>query len=69
MVDSAEFNDALQGTTIGRGTTEQPVSMETVQSFEAQMSSFKAEYGRASAAVVNLITKSGTNEWHGSLYL
>jgi len=68
MVDSAEFNDVLLGTTMGRGTTEQPVSMETVESFEAQTSSFKAEWGRSSAAVVNLITKSGSDQWRGSLY-
>lgn len=68
MVDSAEFNDVLLGTSMGRGTTEQPVSMETVESFEAQTSSFKAEWGRSSAAVVNLITKSGGDQWRGSLY-
>lgn len=68
MVDSAEFNDIIQGSVMGRGTTEQPVSMETVESFEAQTSSFKAESGRASGAVVNLVTKSGGNEWRGSVY-
>ncbi len=68
MVDSAEFNDVLQGSVMGRGTTEQPVSLETVESLEAQTSSFKAESGRASAAVVNLVTRSGGNEWRGSLY-
>jgi len=68
MVDSAEFNDVLLGTTMGRGTTEQPISMETVESFEAHTSSFKAEWGRASAAVVNLVTKSGGDQWKGSFY-
>jgi len=68
LVDSAEFNDILLGYVMGRGTTEQPVSLEAVESFEAQVSSFKAESGRASGAVVNLVTRSGTNEWRGSLY-
>lgn len=68
MVDSAEFNDFMLGSVIGRGTTEQPVPMEAVESFEAQTSSFKAEYGRATGAVVNLITRSGGNEWKGRLY-
>ena len=68
MVDSAEFNDFMQGAVIGRGTTEQPVSMEAVESFEAQTSSFKAEHGRATGGVVNLLTRSGTNDWRGHLY-
>ncbi|MCS7023514.1 MAG: TonB-dependent receptor [Bryobacteraceae bacterium] len=68
MVDSAEYNDAFSGTVLGRGMTEQPVSMETVEAFQMQTSNFKAEYGRASGAVVNLVTRRGGNQWHGSLY-
>jgi hypothetical protein len=68
MVDSAEYNDVFSGNLLGRGMTEQPVSMETVESLQLQTSNFKAEYGRASGAVVNLVTRRGGNEWHGSLY-
>ncbi len=68
MVDSAEYNDPVAGNLLGRGLTEQPVSMETVEAFEIQTSNFKAEFGRASGAVVNLVTKRGGNEWHGSAY-
>ena len=68
MVDSAEYNDPVAGNLLGRGLTEQPVSMETVEAFEMQTSNFKAEFGRASGAVVNLVTKRGGNEWHGSAY-
>ena len=31
------------------------------------LSNYEAEYGRNSGAVVNIVTKSGTNHWHGSL--
>ena len=31
------------------------------------LSNYEAEYGRNSGAVVNIVTKSGTNDWHGSL--
>jgi hypothetical protein len=68
MVDAAEYNDSFSGNVLGRGMTEQPVSMETVEAFQLQTSNFKAEYGRASGAVVNLISRRGTNDWHGSLY-
>ena len=68
MVDAAEYNDPVSGNLLGRGLTEQPVSMETVEAFEMQTSNFKAEFGRASGAVVNLVTKQGGNDWHGSGY-
>ncbi len=68
MVDSAEYNDPVAGNLLGRGMTEQPVSMETVEAFEIQTSNFKAEFGRASGAIVNLVTKRGGNGWHGSAY-
>jgi outer membrane receptor protein involved in Fe transport len=67
-VDSAEYNDVIAGNLLGRGVTEQPVSMETVESMEVQTGTFKAEQGRASGLVVSLVTKHGTNDWHGSLY-
>lgn len=68
MVDSAEYNDVYSGNLMGRGMTEQPVSMEAVEVVQIQTSNFKAEYGRATGAVVNLVTRRGGNEWHGSLY-
>ncbi|GIU73309.1 MAG: hypothetical protein KatS3mg004_0396 [Bryobacteraceae bacterium] len=68
MVDSAEYNDVYSGNLLGRGLTEQPVSMEAVEAMQLQTSNFKAEYGRATGAVVNLVTKRGTNEWHGMVY-
>lgn len=68
MVDSAEFNDVIAGNLLGRGTTEQPVSMEAVETMEFATSNFKAEYGRASGGVINLVTRSGGNTWHASAY-
>lgn len=41
---------------------------DTVQEFSMQKNNFSAEYSNASGAVVNVITKSGTNEFHGSLF-
>src|SRR5205085_2366240 len=36
--------------------------------FKADNSTFSAEYGRNSGAVVNIATRSGANEWHGELF-
>lgn len=41
---------------------------ESLQEFRVITSNANAEQGRSSGAQVSLVTKSGTNEWHGSLY-
>jgi outer membrane receptor protein involved in Fe transport len=41
---------------------------DAVQEFSVQRSNFSAEYANATGAVVNVVTKSGTNEYHGSLF-
>ncbi len=43
-------------------------SQEAVQEFRVINTSFSTEYGRAAGGIVNIITKSGTNDWHGSAY-
>jgi outer membrane receptor protein involved in Fe transport len=41
---------------------------ESVQEFRVVNNSFGAEYGRALGGIVNIVTKSGTNSFHGSVY-
>ena len=43
-------------------------TLDSIQEFRLLTSSFNAEYGRFSGAIVNVITKSGTNQIHGSAY-
>jgi len=47
--------------------TVQP-SPDSIQEFRVLTNTFDAEYGRNSGSVVNVVTKSGTNQWHGDLY-
>ncbi len=44
------------------------VSQEAVQEFQIITNSYSAEYGRASGGVVNIITRSGSNDFHGDLF-
>jgi outer membrane receptor protein involved in Fe transport len=44
------------------------LSQEGVQEFQIITNGYEAEFGRASGGVVNIITKSGTNDFHGSLF-
>jgi Carboxypeptidase regulatory-like domain len=44
------------------------VSQEAVQEFQIITNSYAAEYGRASGGVVNIITRSGSNQFHGDVY-
>ncbi len=61
-VDGADFVNALSG--VQRATPPQ----DSVQEFRVVNNSFGAEYGRAMGGIVNIVTKSGTNELHGSIY-
>ena len=62
LLDGAANNDEFTAS-VG-----QPVPLDSVQEFSVLTNNFTAEYGRASSAVVNVATKSGTNDWHGSAY-
>jgi hypothetical protein len=43
-------------------------SPDAIQEFQVQTLNFSAEYGRNNGAVANIVTKSGTNDLHGSVY-
>src|ERR1700676_2053113 len=61
-VDGADDISTASG--IQRGTPPQ----ESVQEFRVINSDYSTEFGRATAGIVNIITRSGTNDWHGTLY-
>ncbi len=57
--------DATDNSTNGVRST---VSQEAVQEFQIITNNYAAEYGRASGGVVNIITRSGSNDFHGDVY-
>jgi hypothetical protein len=57
--------DAVDNSTNGIRST---ISQEGVQEFQIITNGYAAEYGRASGGVVNIITRSGSNDLHGSVF-
>jgi hypothetical protein len=62
MINGINLNDQVQNQ-----ITFQP-SINTVQEFKVDNSTFSAEYGRSSGAIVNIATRSGANQFHGEAF-
>jgi Carboxypeptidase regulatory-like domain/TonB dependent receptor len=62
MVNGGDVEESVQN-----GASIVP-TLDSIEEFRLLTNSFNAEYGRFSGAIVNVITKSGTNEIHGSAY-
>jgi hypothetical protein len=68
LVDGGDNNNGFYAQASGRYRAPYQFSDEVIQEFRVQSSGYGAESGRAGGAVVNVVTKSGTNHWHGSTF-
>lgn len=71
LVDGSDSNNVFFGQTTGRtGTGRNPYSFsqDAVQEFQVNTNGYQAEIGRAGGGVINVITKSGTNDLHGTAF-
>jgi hypothetical protein len=62
QIDGGDNNDDTVGGLL------QLFPLEAIEEFNFQTSRYKAEYGRSNGGVMNIVTKSGTNEMHGSWF-
>jgi outer membrane receptor protein involved in Fe transport len=71
QIDGASSDNTFFGQSSGRvgsGRAPSQFSIDTVKEFQVNQNGFSAEYGRAAGAVINVVTKSGTNKFTGSAF-
>jgi len=68
QVDGGDNNQAWQSEERGRTRIGYVVSQSAIREFQVNTSNYSAEYGRSAGGVINTVTKSGTNEFHGELF-
>src|SRR6185295_9938546 len=67
LLDGTPQNDFTNGPAGSAAST--VLGVETIREFRVEANSYGAEFGRNSGGQINVVSKSGTNNYHGSLYL
>ncbi len=68
QIDGLDDNQAYFSEQRGRTRAAYNISQTAVQEFQVNTSNFSAEYGRSAGGVINTVTKSGGNQFHGQLF-
>jgi hypothetical protein len=66
LLDGTDVNDSSNSTPGGSAGTN--LGVDTIKEFKIVATTFSAEYGRATGAVVSAVTRTGTNQLHGSAF-
>ena len=61
--------DGIETTNLQSGISGKNVIADFVEEIQVKSSGYTAEFGGATGGVINVITKSGTNDWHGNVGL
>ncbi|HTC63903.1 MAG TPA: carboxypeptidase regulatory-like domain-containing protein [Candidatus Saccharimonadales bacterium] len=68
LLNGIEFTGAAENNMTPGGTSGQMLGVDAVREFNLLSNSFGAEYGKHPGGQVTIVTTSGTNQWHGSLF-
>ncbi len=67
-LDGGDYNNGFFGEQSGGQRAAVDITLEAVKEFQVVASGANAEFGRTGGGVINVVTKSGTNDFHGSLF-
>ena len=67
-LDGGDYNNGFFGEQAGGQRAAIDIPLDAVKEFQVVATGASAEFGRTAGGVINVITKSGTNEFHGSLF-
>ncbi len=67
-LDGGDYNNGFFGEQMGGQRAAIDITLEAVKEFQVVATGANAEFGRTAGGIVNVITKFGTNELHGSLF-
>jgi len=67
-LDGGDYNNGFFAEQVGGQRAAVDITLEAVKEFQVVATGASAEFGRTAGGVVNVITKSGTNELHGSIF-
>src|SRR5712692_5946572 len=67
-LDGGDYNNGFFGEQLGGQRAAIDITLDAVKEFQVVASGANAEFGRTAGGVVNVITKSGTNQLHGSAF-
>jgi hypothetical protein len=67
-LDGGDYNNGFFGEQLGGQRAAIDITLEAVKEFQVVATGASAEFGRTAGGIINVITKSGTNEIHGNLF-
>lgn len=67
-LDGGDYNNGFFGEQAGGQRAAIDITMDAVQEFQVIATGANAEYGRSAGGIINVISKSGTNDTHGSIF-
>src|SRR5437867_4462131 len=67
-LDGGDYNNGFFGEQLGGQRAAIDITLEAVKEFQVVATGASAEFGRTAGGIINVISKSGTNEVHGSLF-
>ena len=67
-LDGGDYNNGFFGEQVGGQRAAIDITLDAVKEFQVVATGANAEFGRTAGGVVNVVTKSGTNQTHGSLF-